>query len=138
MDEDDFRAIIVALTIELRNIGADDLADETHYTEVDSETGEPRLMPPEERVQAMLIAFERFLAARDGEVARKAFFRIQQLTEGRGPSGAVLVTTEESVVDRSEIDLLDLPSLSEARSRILALAEQLGVRDIEPPPVLRA
>jgi hypothetical protein len=138
MDEEDYRAIIAALAAELRAIGAEDVADEAHYIGVNSETGEPILILPQERLVAMLFAFERFLAVRDGEIGRKAIARLQQNVEGEGPMAAVLVTTEETVSDRAEIDLLDMPDLGQLRSRVRILAEQIGSRDIEPPPFLRA
>jgi hypothetical protein len=144
MDEDDFRAIIEVLIGELRAIGADEVADEANYVVANPETGDGELMEPQERLTEMLLAFERFLAVRDGSVARDALERIQ--TELRAssrtvstaiPNGAVVVVAAEREFTRGEVNLLNAPDLKPLRAQVHVLVQQLQPPDRGPPPAAR-
>jgi hypothetical protein len=87
MEEDEYRALIEELVRQLRQVGADDVAEESNYVVTNPETGEGELLAPQERLIAMLQAFERFLAVRDGKVARGALGRIRA-TLGSGATGS--------------------------------------------------
>ena len=95
------------------------------------------LLAPQERLIAMLLAFERFLAVRDGKVARVALDRIgatlrQSGTdpgEVRTPNGARVVLTSERDLARVEVNLLDAPDLAEIRADVDWLIRQLQPRD---------
>lgn len=137
MDEDDYRALIEELVGQLRQIGADEIADQANYVVTNPETGEGELLAPQERLIAMLLAFERFLAVRDGKVARVALDRIgatlrQSGTdpgEVRTPNGARVVLTSERDLARVEVNLLDAPDLAEIRADVDWLIRQLQPRD---------
>jgi hypothetical protein len=132
MDEDDFLALISELKAQFLEIGASELADEDNYTSRDENTGEDRLLEPRERLIAMLHAFDRFLAVRDGSTFRNAMSRIRQFTNGGGPERVLfLPVADESV--RGEADLSDVPDLSQVRRSVALLIEQLH-SEPEPRP----
>jgi hypothetical protein len=124
MDEDDFRALIAELEAQFTEIGAPELADEVSYTFRDENTGEERLLEPRERLIAMLRAFDRYLAVRDGATFRNALGRIRDYTRGGGPERVSFVpVADESAPHLRELsDTLDL---SQLRRSLHALIEQL-------------
>lgn len=137
MDEDDYRALIEELVGQLRQIGADEIADQANYVVTNLETGEGELLVPRERLIAMLLAFERFLAVRDGKVARVALDRIGATLRQSGtdpgevriPNGAYVVLTSERDLASVEVNLLDAPDLAEIRADVDWLIRQLQPRD---------
>jgi hypothetical protein len=134
MEEDEYRAVIEELVRQLRQVGVDGEAEESNYVVTNPETGESELLAPQERLIAMLQAFERFLAVRDGKVARRALGRIgatlgQSATgspaEVRTPNGASVVLATDRELVRAEINLLDAPDLTEIRGDLDTLIRQL-------------
>jgi hypothetical protein len=130
MDEDDFRALIAELEAEFREIGASELADEAHYTLRDENTGEERMLEPQQRLLAMLRAFDRFLAVRDASTFQEAMRRISEYTRGEGPERVLFVPVADEAVDAVR-DFSDVPDLSQVRRSLSLLIEQLGS---EPDP----
>ncbi len=130
MDEDDFRALIAELEAQFREIDAPELADEDQYTSRDENTGEERMLEPRERLIAMLRAFDRFLAVRDGSTFQDAIRRIREYTRGRAPERVLFVPVADETVDGAR-DFSDVPDLSPARRSLAPLVEQLGS---EPDP----
>jgi hypothetical protein len=134
MDEEDFQAIIAVLIDELRQIGADEVADEANYVIRSSDAGDAELMPSQQRLTEMLLAFERFLAVRDPRIGREALKRIQTAVKSSYPDGAVVVPTADREVARTEVNLLNAPDLTQLRTQIFGLAQALGSRDRGPSP----
>jgi hypothetical protein len=138
MDEEDFQAIIAVLIDELRQIGADEVADETNYIVRSPEADDAELMPSQPRLTETLLAFERFLAARDGQIGREALERIQIEVKSSFPKGAVVVPTTDTELARTEVNLLAAPT-SQLRTQILgdppAGAFLTGLATADWPPL---
>ena len=124
MDQDDFRALIDELARQLRDIGAADVADEDNYRVQDESTGEERLLEPRERLIAMLHAFDRYLAVRDGSTFRDGMDRLSHFSR-EPPNRAVFFPVADDTVARRERDLSDVPDLSAVRENLRSLIEQL-------------
>jgi hypothetical protein len=123
LDDDDYRALIVIVSEELRASGAADLADERHYAKADEDTGETRLLDPPRRLIEMLEAFERFLAIQDREIYRAALTSIARTVEGEAPRRATVVLTTDDVP--REVDLSETPDLSTIRKDLRRLIIRL-------------
>lgn len=123
MDEEDFRALIEVVAEELSLCGAADLADERHYTVINSETGVPRLYDPLKHLIEMLSAFERFIAIQDRGVAETSLAEIRRAVRGDSPSCAAV----ELADDRGprEIDLAEAPDLAELREEVTRIVYRL-------------
>jgi hypothetical protein len=124
MDDEDLEVVIALVTQRLTAVGAPSLADPTLYTRRDPETGEVEVLPPRQRLTAMLSAFERHLSVRDLSTYRIALKRINShLAEGF-VEGAVVVPTRG---ERAEgpARLASAPSLAEPRERLRALIAAL-------------
>jgi len=134
MNDEDFRALIAVLEEQFRSIDASDLADEAHYIQQDSESGEGFLLPPQRRLVHMLEAFDRFLAIQDRATFMDAMQRLRQHSEGEGPSRVVVIPSGEDEASRVFINLAEAPNLSDIRGPLADLIRQIQNPDgFEPP-----
>lgn len=130
MDDDDFRALIAELERQFIEVEAPELADEANYTFQDENTGEERLLEPRERLIAMLLAFDRYLAVRDGSIFRDAIGRIRQYTRRGGPERVSFVPIADDGT-AAPLDFVNIPDLGEVRRSVAFLIEQIRA---EPGP----
>lgn len=137
MNEEDFRALIEYLMGQLRSIGANDIADERHYLRSDDGGGEATLLPPRERLIAMLQALDRYLAVQDRAMYKDAMGRIAENVE-QAPTSVRVASFASDAAEPLEVDLANAPDLFEVRQSLNALIQQLKFQDLEPPPSLRA
>lgn len=129
MDEDDYRDLIRRTEAQLISVGAREVADERHYVQDDGEGG-VRLLPPEKHLIFMLIAFERFLAVRDGSVLKSALDRIEVVV-GRRIENVVIERLTDDLI-RDDVDLMMAPNFSVLRRSLRALVLNLQLRGGTP------
>ena len=130
MDENDFREFISTVELRLSEIGASELADEGNYVFQDPNTGEERLLDPKQRLLEMLLAFDRYMAVRDGATFQDAMGRIRQNIRDGFPQGATFVPVADTLVS-AEANLSNVPNLSEVRLSLEALFRQIHDEPLE-------
>lgn len=125
MDEEDFRALIADLQAQFLAVGAPELGEDDYYVVRDPNTGEERLLPPQQRLIAMLRAFDRYLAVRDAATYQDAMQRIRDHTSGEAPVQAAFVPLADETA-LYESSFADTPNLSEVRLLLTRLIGELG------------
>lgn len=130
MDDDDFRALIAVVAGELRASGAADIADGRHYSKLDEETGEARLLEPQLRLVEMLKAFDRFLAIQDRNTYNAAILSISQSVESESPRRATVTLTTDGAPH--EVDLSTAPDLKPIREDLQRLIRRILDGDLRP------
>ena len=129
MEDDDYLALIDLVERRLTDAGADELADPALYTRRDYETGERSMLPPDQRLVAMLEAFNRHMKARDIATFEVALKRINKNLHEGFVNGAIV---EDGDDERSgePVDLEQSPRFAEPRERLEVLIARL--RDLRP------
>lgn len=129
MTEEDFRALIILVEEQLKQIGADDVADAKHYV-VEADDGEFVLLDPFSRLVAMLEALDRKMATQDRQTYEAAMAQLNQATRGDAPHGGPYAAFVEFPRDESseavKVDLGDAPSLREVRMMLRRLVGELN------------
>ncbi|SCX34505.1 hypothetical protein [Agrobacterium rosae] len=126
MEDDDYFAIIAELQKQLRDSGAEDIADERHYAKTDFDTGERKILEPGARLLLMLEAFERHLSLEDRRTGEKAMTVINQTVSDGHVEGVILETQTGRTVD-----LMGGPDLTSTREAVSRLIGRL--REVPPP-----
>jgi len=127
MNEQDYLELTDLVKVQLRLVGAGELADDTLYTYVDGETGERHLHEPRKLLIEMLSAFERYLSIRDRQTFDRALLSLNKSLMRGSIENVVVVTNDETTLH----SLGDVPELAKIRSAVQQLIGAL-LEDIPP------
>lgn len=120
MSEDDFLKLIAVMARRLHDVGAADIADPSHYTLENPQTGEMQSVDSAQQLLLMLEAFSRKLAVEDYTTYERAFQQMNEVLNGEGPQDIEL-----EAVNGKTISLSGASDLTNIRDGFEALASQI-------------
>ena len=133
MEDGEYSVLIELVEEQLRELGLGFLSDGDNYIVNHRDTGEPRLLPPRERLIEMLAVFDRYLATQDQGTVALALRRInEELDDGQDEDARFSPLVGDLSAD-SVYSLMAVPDLREVRHELSTLLVDLN-QNFGPEP----